>query len=377
MSQHFDAAVVGAGIVGLAHAYHLAASGKKVVVFERNPRAVGASIRNFGMLWPIGQPDGLRYRMARRSLQIWTEVLQQAGLWHLRTGSLHLAYHDDEAAVLSEFVAGPGGEEMGCSLLSTADVLALCPAVRPEGLRAGLWSPVETCVDPREAVAGLPGWLSAAHAVRFEFGTAVQAIDLPRVQTSRGNWSAEEVFVCSGDDFQTLYPSAFAGSGLARCKLQMMRTAPYAGGWRLGPMLAAGLTLRHYPAFAACPSLSTVITRFFAEMPEYDRYGIHVLVSQNGQGELILGDSHEYADEIDPFNKQEIDDLILRYLATFLQPPEWRIAARWQGVYCKHPREPWFIAHPAENVTVVTGLGGAGMTLSFGLAERVVLGVER
>jgi D-hydroxyproline dehydrogenase subunit beta len=376
MAQHYDAAVVGAGIVGLAHAYHLARGGQKVIVFERGSRARGASIRNFGMLWPVGQPAGQRYRTARRSLEVWTEVLRSSGLWHAHTGSLHLAYHDDEAAVLREFADGPGRAEIGGSILSPAEAIERCPNVRSTGLRCGFWSPAETCVDPREVVAGLPAWLQKAYGVHFEFGVAVRSYARPLVGTSAQDWSAEQIFVCTGDDFQTLYPEAFAGSGLTRCKLQMMRTAPQAGSWRLGPMLAAGLTLGHYPAFADCPTLPVVASRFRAELPEYGRYGIHVLVSQNGLGELVLGDSHEYGDPVEPFDKQEIDDLVLRYLATFLRPPELRIAARWHGVYGKHPRQPWFIARPADGVTVVTGLGGAGMTLSFGLAERVVKGLE-
>jgi D-hydroxyproline dehydrogenase subunit beta len=87
---------------------------------------------------------------------------------------------------------------------------------------------------------------------------------------------------------------------------------------------------------------------------------------------LIIGDSHEYGDAIDPFDNAEIDDWILAYLKTFLDAHKLRIAARWHGTYVKHPSEPYVIVNPAVRVTAITGVGGAGMTLSFGLAEQVV-----
>jgi FAD dependent oxidoreductase TIGR03364 len=370
--RKFDDAIVGAGIIGLAHAYHLAMRGRRVVVFERGPQATGASIRNFGMIWPIGQPPGEMYELARRSRELWLNALQAACLWYERTGSLHLAYHDDEADVLREFVTAAPASGFECKWLDPRQVISKSPAVRPDGLRGAMWSPIETCVDPREVIVSLPAWLSKEYQVQFAFNCAVTAFNDRYALAGGEEYVADNLYVCAGDDLQTLFPVVFRDGGLVRCKLQMMRSHPMADDWRVGPMLAAGLTLAHYRAFLDCPSLPILKKRFADEMPDYVRYGIHVMVSQNGLGELTLGDSHEYGAEIAPFDKQEIDELVLRYLGAFFNAPKLRIASRWNGVYVKHSTEPYFVARPVAGVTIVTGVGGAGMTLSFGLAEKIV-----
>ncbi len=368
----YDDIVVGAGVIGLAHAYHLASRGRRVAVFDRSPAAVGASVRNFGMLWPIGQPLGEPRSLALRSLEIWLEVLRAAGLAHECCGSLHLAYHEDEAQVLREYAALSEAAGEPVEMLDSTGITRRSSAVKREGLQAALWSARETCVDPRAVIAGLPHWLDRQHGVSFHFGTAVTAIDLPNVRAGGNTWQAERVWVCSGHDFASLFPEELTASGMVRCKLQMMRSGPVSNRWRLGPMLAAGLTLRHYRSFELCPTLPVLKQRIARESPWFDRHGIHVLVSQNSEGELTLGDSHEYGNSVEPFDKTEIDDIILGYLGTFLSAPELRIASRWHGVYAKHPDLPAVVLHPLPRVTVVTGVGGAGMTLSFGMAESVV-----
>ncbi|WP_422926319.1 TIGR03364 family FAD-dependent oxidoreductase [Singulisphaera sp. PoT] len=372
VTRRFDDAVVGAGIVGLAHAYHLARRGRKVLVFERGPRASGASVRNFGMLWPIGQAPGPIRDLAVRSVEVWRGVLAESGLWHAPVGSLHLAYHEDEEQVLREFVAKAKASGIECDLLAPGEVVKRAPGVRPEGLRVGMWSPTEVSVDPRQIVAGLPEYLSREFGVTFRFGTVVTDYDHPTITAGGETWSADKIWVCSGDDYETLYPEAFGEHQLVRCKLQMMRSAPIEGGWRLGPMLAAGLTLRHYRAFEDCPTLPELKARVARENPEFDRFGIHVMASQNGLGEVVVGDSHEYGDDIEPFDKAMIDEIILRYLMTFLAVPGFRIASRWNGIYAKHPNIPYMVANPGEGATAVTVSSGLGMTLSFGLAEQVV-----
>jgi FAD dependent oxidoreductase TIGR03364 len=373
MSAEYDVGVVGAGIGGLAHAYHLARRGLRVLVFERHRRAQGASVRNFGMIWPVGQPLGPLYDLARRSRDIWLEVLAASGLWHQACGSLHLAYHDDEAEVLREFIAeSAGGRDRPCELWTAAQVAARFPAVVTAGLRAALWSPSELAVDPRQVIADLPAWLARAYGVEFAFGTPVLGHDLPRVVTPDGDRVVRRLVLCTGTDFRELAPAAFTGSGLVPVKLQMMRSQAFGDRFRVGTHLAAGLTLRHYAAFARCPTLPALARRLDAELPDYGRHGIHVLVSQNGLGELTLGDSHEYGDAIGPFDAPHIDELVLAYLRTFLTVPGLTIAARWHGTYVKHPTAAYVVARPGPGVLAVSGLGGAGMTLAFGLAERVV-----
>jgi glycine/D-amino acid oxidase-like deaminating enzyme len=128
----------------------------------------------------------------------------------------------------------------------------------------------------------------------------------------------------------------------------------------------------YYASFAHCKSLTALKQRINASFPEYQKYGVHLLVSQNGAGELSLGDSHEYGDTVDPFDKEHINQLILQYLPNFLQMPTLEIQERWHGVYPKLTNgEHDLVLHPEKGVTIVNGLGGAGMTLSFGLAKEL------
>ena len=73
-----SAIVIGAGIVGLATAKAMAEKGYTVTVFERNEKAIDAYIRNFGMVWPIGQPQGTLYERAMRSRAIWSQVCTES-----------------------------------------------------------------------------------------------------------------------------------------------------------------------------------------------------------------------------------------------------------------------------------------------------------
>jgi D-hydroxyproline dehydrogenase subunit beta len=257
-----------------------------------------------------------------------------------------------------------------CRWMSADEIVSRCAGVRRDGLQGGLWSDTEMVVDPRQVMRTLPRFLAETHSVQFRLGSPVMSIELPTIRTAAEEWQVERVLVCGGDDLTTLFPDVFAAAGLVRCKLQMMRTTSQPEGWRLGAALAAGLTLRFYRSFRICPSLAALEERIACEMPAYERFGIHVMASQTPAGEITIGDSHEYGDAIGIFDKAEIERLILDYLGTFLELPAPAIAERWHGTYVKHPDLPYFGVSPEPGIRLVTGLGGAGMTMSFGVAEK-------
>ncbi len=96
------------------------------------------------------------------------------------------------------------------------------------------------------------------------------------------------------------------------------------------------------------------------------------MASQDNLGRLVLGDSHEYGDTIEPFDTQRIDVLILRELNKILQLPNWStIDSHWHVSMPSPFSSIAEVQSPEPGVTICTGLGGAGMTLSFGVAKKI------
>ncbi|WP_183574503.1 TIGR03364 family FAD-dependent oxidoreductase [Mucilaginibacter sp. X5P1] len=372
-----SAIVIGAGIVGLATARALAIRGYKVTIFERNERAVGASIRNFGMIWPIGQATGPLFERAMLSRSIWKEICTEANIWHDEVGSLHMAYHDDELQVIQEYV-DVNHLHRNCSLLTPEQTLAKSPAVNPDGLKGALFSSEEMIVESRVAVGQVAKYLADKYDVEFHWNTAISQIQHPKVISGSRSWEADEIFVCSGADFETLYPELFLSLEISKCKLQMMRLVSQPGDWRIGPALCGGLSMIHYPGFQAAASLPALRKRYEEQYATHLKWGIHVMASQNGSGELTIGDSHEYGLVHDPFDKEFINTMITAYLHTFANFKDWKLMQSWHGIYPKMMNgETELIRDIEPGVTVINGVGGNGMTLSFGLCEQYIASREK
>ncbi len=367
------AIVIGAGIVGLATARALALKGFGVKVIERNDKAIGASIRNFGMLWPIGQPDGELYERALQTKSIWKSICNEANIWYDEVGSLHVAQHQDEWDVLNE-LHDIFKKDRQVEILKPDAIQNICPAANTKNTKAGLYSKEEMIINPVDAIAALPSYFEEKYGVEFIWGKCASFINDTEVYVGTNEfYEADLVFICSGADFETLYPEEFKKFPFTKCKLQMLRSVAQPDNWKMGAALCGGLSLIHYKSFAAADSLGNLKLRYQNEMSEYLDFGIHVMACQNNAGQITIGDSHEYANTHTPFTNEKINKLIIDYLSKISNFPALQIEEVWNGVYPKLTNGDTDIFYsPEPGIYIINGLGGAGMTLSFGLAEELI-----
>ncbi len=361
-------AVVGAGILGLAHAYHAARAGLSVAVFERSGRANGASTRNFGMLAIAAQADGEESASALRTLDHWKTIAAQADIGLKQSGCLFLARVAEELDVIEEYAArlsAPGNR-----IIKPAQLANYSDGLNTGSILAALWNADAWKVDQRAAADKLALWLQREYGVTFHFDTEVTAIAPPEIETRTGGFRCDQAVVCGGSEFSTLFPDAFKRSGVTQCVLQMLRTQPQK--CTIGPFILGGLSLTRYNAFADCASLANLIDYQQRHYRSQLDHGIHVVAAQEADGSITIGDSHRYQQHSAESRMDDIDTLILHELNEMIALPDLQIQQRWLGHYASLPDSALLRLSPADRVTAVTVTNGQGMTHGLAVAEDTI-----
>ncbi|MDH0287652.1 TIGR03364 family FAD-dependent oxidoreductase [Pseudomonas sp. GD04087] len=367
---HCDVAIVGAGILGLSHAYAAARRGLSVRVFERTATPLGASVRNFGQALVTGQPPGVMSELARTSRPIWAQWAEGAGFSLRRNGSLLFARTEAEEHLLEAFCAGRAKElDYRVGLLRGSELNDLYQG-HFRHHRAALLGFDDQQLYSREALPSLIDYLRREHGVAFHFSTLVRDVDSGVLRTTAGSFTAGQVIVCSGHDYQTLLAEVIAPLQPQVCRLQMLRARPQVD-FGLAHSILTGLSCVHYGAFADLPEADAVREQIRRETPELEEQGIHLLVSPTPHGELIIGDSHHYGSDAAPFNAEAVDRLMLE-LAEDTLGMRVEVVERWQGVYGSRGPGPFSVLQAADGITAVLMHTGVGMSIGPALGERTV-----
>ncbi|GAA1498975.1 TIGR03364 family FAD-dependent oxidoreductase [Paeniglutamicibacter kerguelensis] len=363
-ASHFDLAVVGAGVIGLAHAALALEQGQRVVVIERNDRPVGASIRNFGHVGITTQEgEGLDYALAGR--KHWLRLAEQAGFWIREAGTLIVARAEDEWELLNRF-AGDRGDAV--ELLTPGQVRDVA-TIRDPSLVGAAFCGNDLRVNSVEAIPSIASWL-AGQGVEFRYRTQVSGIDSGIVQTSRGDVHASKIVVAAGHDTDRLFPDLAEEAEIERCLLHMLEVdAPE--GSHFDPVILTGTAVLRYGGLATCDAADSIRERMHRESPELMEAFVNVKMSQRPNGRLVIGDTHAYAHTHDPFKDEELDNLLLREFERLLGAPL-TVRQRWHGQYAFSKKEAFFVREPKPGVLIACVTNGTGMSTGMGFAESVL-----
>jgi len=361
-----DVLVVGAGIVGLSHAVAAVERGLSVTIVDRDARAVGASIRNFGHVCVTAQTAELA-ELALVAREKWLRYGRSAGLFVIESGALTIARTAAESAVLDELSASRESGQV--RLLTPREVREHLGAASDPAIRGGALLRDDLRVDPREAVSTLAAWLAEQPGVTFSWRTGFLGASDGVVRTTRGEFRAARTIVCVGHDLDWLYPELAQRHAVERCALQMARVAAPEG-LTLAPAVLTGTSMLRYPAFAETDAAAALRAEMAAQHPDLVDIVANVMFTQRPDGTLIVGDSHRYGVTQDPFLAEATSDTLLKAITTILGVRSLRVVERWQGVYASSARQPFLIAEPEPGVTAAIVTSGVGMTISLGLAEK-------
>ncbi len=371
MSHRQKATVVGAGILGLAAAKKLAELGYAVTVIERSIKAKGSSIRNFGMVWPIGQHFDEHLNLALKSRETWIQLCNKGNIWNNQCGSIQLFTNKIELELAEDFYTKNIHARPDLRILTKQECLEKVPNMNQLNVIGGLYSATEVIVESRQAIRELPAVLELSHNIQFVWGKTVIHATNEKTITSDGTiFDNDIVFICSGFEINILYPEIFNAAPITISQLNMLRSFPID---EKIPAICGGLSFLHYNSYSDIENLDEYRKLCDVKYPDQIKHGIHLLVSQNNENCLTIGDSHEYNIHNDPFQENSINHYILNYYNELFMNHDLEISQFWMGEYLKMTdgRSAW-AEEIKPGIFIFNGPGGAGMTLGFGMADDII-----
>jgi glycine oxidase len=162
-TQSADVIVIGAGVIGLAVAWRLAARGVHVLVLERNEPGSGTSSVAAGMLAPVAEADPREEPLLRLGIEaarLYPEFIAELhgctelDPGYLRCGTLIAARDRDEAESLERELQIRRRLGLEVMRLRPSEARRREPALAP-ALRAALELPDDHVIDPRKLTAAL------------------------------------------------------------------------------------------------------------------------------------------------------------------------------------------------------------------------------
>jgi sarcosine oxidase subunit beta len=337
-----EVAIIGAGVMGLAIAYNLAARGvKRIVVLDAHHLAWGASGRNGGGVRQQWSTE-MNIRLMQESIEICAHFAEKMriNVWMRRGGYLFLARSAAAAERLARNVALQNRCDLPTRMISPADAQELVPELDVAPFVAACYNPTDAVVFPWPFLWGYAR-AAARRGVEIRTGVAVTAIER------------------RGDDFVLETEAGPIVAGRVVCA---------AGAWSPAVARMAGGTLPNRPVRHEILSTEP-LKPFLKPMVSDLESGLYV--SQSLRGELVGGVS--LPDEENPTGEVRLGSRLtfLTRMArglTALMPRlgHVKVVRQWAGPYDISPDGNPIAGElsPVQGLFVVCGFGGHGFMMA-------------
>ncbi len=209
VTQRYDAAIIGGGVIGCSIAWRLANAGMRVAIIERGEIGREASWAAGGMLAPLAEANKANafFDLAVASRAMYAsfadELREVSGIdIEYRTeGTLYLALTDEDESELEHRWQWQHEAGLNIKKLKADCVLKLEPSLNPK-LRWALKFPDDHQVNSRQLMAALEAALAKSNVeilAHTEVDEILQAGNqIIGVATSRGEVKANSVIIAAG-----------------------------------------------------------------------------------------------------------------------------------------------------------------------------------
>ncbi len=204
-SSHADIVVIGAGIMGLSTAYHLARERPKlrIVVLDAGYLCGGASGRNGGGIRAQWSNEA-NIRLMQESLHLFGEFAKEHRIntWLRRGGYLFVARSAAKQRALEQSVAVQNECGLSSRLLTAKEARAVVPELEVRDIALASYNPTDAVVFPWPFVWG---YAEGARELGVDIRTFTRVIGfekrgrgIRRVSTTRGSIDTEAVVNAAG-----------------------------------------------------------------------------------------------------------------------------------------------------------------------------------